>query len=63
MNEKYKNNRLPPSDEIWSWKNTENELRSMHMDPFYSISTTSGLQLRSQQTKDSAVCSLQNLYL
>lgn len=33
-------------DSIWSWKKTKNELQAMHIDPFYSISSTSGLQLR-----------------
>ena len=33
-------------DNIWSWKNTKKDLQALHMDPFYSISSTSGLQLR-----------------
>ena len=36
----------PPEDEnAWSWAITEKDLLKMKMDPFYSISTTSGLQL------------------
>ncbi|KAL5247041.1 hypothetical protein ACHWQZ_G019045 [Mnemiopsis leidyi] len=33
-------------DNVWSWKNTKKDLQALHMDPFYSISSTSGLQLR-----------------
>lgn len=35
-----------PQGSAWSWENTEKDLLTMQMDPFYSISTTSGLQLR-----------------
>ena len=37
---------VPSQCNAWSWTKTEEDLLAMHMDPFYTISTTSGLQLR-----------------
>ena len=37
---------LLTDEKVWSWKNTKIDLQAMHMDPLYSISSTSGLQLR-----------------
>ena len=48
-NKKNRNNadtNIASDENIWSWKNTKSALQALHMDPFYNVSSTSGLQLR-----------------
>ena len=33
-------------DPVWTWPQTVKDLKAMHVDPFYTISITSGLQMR-----------------
>lgn len=40
------NDNLSSDEQLWSWKKTEKDLKSFQLDPFYSIFSTSGLQLR-----------------
>ena len=37
---------IASKDDIYSWEKTKKEIYQMHMDPFYSITITSGLQLK-----------------